>query len=374
MHIADVSYFMPGGSALDREAGRKACSVYLPLAVEPMLPPVLSNDVCSLRPDLERKCVTVEMVFSWPEEDEWRSGSVVATDEGEVKLPVPTLEKVHFCRSLIRSRARLTYNQVDDYFEGDGSGVVAGRDDDGSVGVPRGGGMVGPGGGSGGSERSGGFPDEGVSAALGRCRHLAAALREARHRRGALNIHTFEPEFRLGSGGEIIGVRPRPQSESHALIEEFMIAANEAVAGFLEDRRRDCIYRVHELPDAAAVDALFDLMEDLGIATPLFTIEGGTPEKAGRAVREFIRMLPRSLSEQQRGRAAFGEMVLRSLKQARYLEDNLGHFGLASPAYLHFTSPIRRYPDLVVHRALLGCLGLAAGDLNRIDLAATARE
>ncbi|MEK7817005.1 MAG: RNB domain-containing ribonuclease [Actinomycetota bacterium] len=213
-----------------------------------------------------------------------------------------------------------------------------------------------------------------MSAALGRCRHLAAALREARHRRGALNIHTFEPEFRLGSGGEIIGVRPRPQSESHALIEEFMIAANEAVAGFLEDRRRDCIYRVHELPDAAAVDALFDLMEDLGIATPLFTIEGGTPEKAGRAVREFIRMLPRSLSEQQRGRAAFGEMVLRSLKQARYLEDNLGHFGLASPAYLHFTSPIRRYPDLVVHRALLGCLGLAAGDLNRIDLAATARE
>lgn len=342
VHIADVSYYVNEGSALDGEAARKAVSVYLPIAVEPMLPPVLSTDVCSLRPDRERKCVTVEMAFAWPDEERWEGSGVVAADERRIGLPLPDLKKTRFYRSLISSRARLTYNQVDDYFEGAGG-------------------------------RPAGGLEEGVSAILDRSRRLAAALREARHRRGALNIHTFEPEFRLSEAGEVVGVRPRPRSESHALIEEFMIAANEAVADYLE-RRRDCIYRVHELPDAAAVDALFDLMGDLGIATPPFSLEGGTPEKAGRAVREFLKLLPGVLSEQQRRKAAFGEMVLRSLKQARYNEDNLGHFGLASPAYLHFTSPIRRYPDLVAHRALLDCLRICRWKSNRLNLAQTARQ
>ena len=323
VHIADVSYFVKPGSAIDRQAERKAVSVYLPAAVEPMLPAQLSSDLCSLRPDAERKCVSVEMVFGFRDGDE------------------PELRRTSFHRSLIRSRRRLTYNEVDDHFQQAG-------------GAPA-------------------LPAE-IAALLDRSRGLAAALREARHARGALAISTFEPEFRLSETGEIVGARPRPESESHALIEEFMIAANEAVASFLERRQADCIYRVHENPDPNAVDALFDMLEDLGIPTPSFSLAHSTPRQAGEAVRELLKSLPRALSEQQRSRSAFGEIVLRSLKQARYLEKNLGHFGLASPAYLHFTSPIRRYPDLMTHRALLKELHLEDFSCDRLTLAGIAEQ
>ena len=354
VHIADVSYFVPPGSAVDREAQNKACSVYMPVTVEPMLPPTLSNDVCSLRAGKDRKCVTAEMQFRghntklFSQAPEFRGhntkfggsrkgfggGSSGAGMAGAIRRPV--LVKTSFYRSLIRSRRRLTYNEVDDFFEG-----VAGPES----------------------------LDGGMAPLLSRCRQLAADLRRVRHERGALNIQTFEPEFRLNAEGEVVGVRPRPQSESHALIEEFMIAANEAVARFLERREAGCVYRVHEEPDAAAVDSLFDLLEDLGVPTPPFSMGRGTSEQAGRAIRDLLRSLPNVLTEQQRDRSVFGEIVLRSLKQARYLEANLGHFGLASAAYLHFTSPIRRYPDMVVHRALLRELHLEDFSCSRLELA-----
>ena len=355
VHIADVSYFVPAGSAVDREAGRKACSVYMPVAVEPMLPPVLSSDACSLRPGENRKCVTVEMTYKW---DTLLNSRVHGHERGESNplgtdfKPVELLPaKVRFYRSTIRSCRRLTYNEVDDFFEG-----AAGLREVGELLEP----------GLSGSDATA------LEGLLVRCRDLAAELRKARHERGALNIQTFEPEFRLAEDGGVVGVRPRPQSESHALIEEFMIAANEAVARFLERRQGNCIYRVHENPDADAVESLFDLLEDLGVATPSFSLAQGTPEKAGRAIRALLQSLPRVLSEQQRNRSVFGEIVLRSLKQARYLEDNLGHFGLASEAYLHFTSPIRRYPDLVVHRALLRELHLEDYSCSRLELAEVA--
>ncbi|MHB1325162.1 MAG: ribonuclease R family protein [Thermoleophilia bacterium] len=348
VHIADVSYFVPAGSAVDREAQKKACSVYMPVAVEPMLPPKLSSDACSLRPGCDRKCVTVEMVY--------KTGTARSPN---LLLP----EKVRFYRSTIRSRRRLTYNEVDDYFEGIEGLSEAGemlepepRESDETAG----------------QKENGGSDAAGLEKLLIRCRQLADGLRQARYDRGALNIQTFEPEFRLADDGGVIGVRSRPQSESHALIEEFMIAANEAVARHLERRRGDCLYRVHEKPDAAAVDALFDLLEDLGIPTPSFSMAQGTPEKAGQAIRDLLRSLPNVLTEQQRDRSVFGEIVLRSLKQARYYEDNLGHFGLASEAYLHFTSPIRRYPDLVVHRALLRELHLEDSSSSRLELAEVA--
>lgn len=357
VHIADVSYFVPPGSAIDKEAERKACSVYMPVAVEPMLPPSLSSDACSLRAGQDRKCVTVEMVFEWDgwgSDDEPGRGEKVGHDEKEGagnrnEQLLPT--KVRFFRSLIHSRRRLTYNEVDDFFEGvaglsePGEQLEPGRDD---------------------------IDAAGLGELLGRCRRLAGDLREARHGRGALSIQTFEPEFRLADDGGVIGVRPRPSSESHALIEEFMIAANEAVARFLEHRRSNCIYRVHEQPDATAVDSLFDLLEDLGVPVPHFSMAGCTPERAGEAIRDLLRSLPQVLSETQRNRSVFGEIVLRSLKQARYLEDNLGHFGLASEAYLHFTSPIRRYPDLVVHRALLRELHLEDYSCSRLELSEVA--
>ncbi|RJQ45805.1 MAG: RNB domain-containing ribonuclease [Gaiellales bacterium] len=337
VHIADVSYFVPYGSILDREAEEKANSVYLPVAVEPMLPPVLSSDACSLKPGVERKCVTVEMVFARPAAG---SGSGGGGDDGDDDGMPAALEpsRTRFYRSAIRSRRRLTYNLVDDLFEGRGELEAE------------------------------------LAGTLDRCRLLADALRAARHRRGALNIHTFEPEFRLDDEGGVTGVRPRPHSESHALIEEFMIAANEAVARFLETRGSECLYRVHEEPDPAAVDSLFDLLDDLGVPVPEFSLKKGTAQRAGQAVRELIRKLPAALSEQQRDSEVFGEIVLRSLKQARYHEANLGHFGLASRAYLHFTSPIRRYPDLVAHRALLNELHLQDWKPSRFDLVAAAEH
>ncbi len=362
VHIADVSYYVSAGSAVDREAAKKSNSVYLPVLVEPMLPPVYSSDTCSLRPGVPRKTVTVEMVFAagWQSDggDREAGGDFPPHDgAGKNKRPAgrkrfrpedgakgesPVLKEVRFYRSLIRSRRRLTYNEVDDFFNAAGSAAA-----------PGGAGLTGAGAptenGNPGGEA---FPAE-IRRLLLEAQRLAGALRRTRHQRGALNISTFEPEFRLSPGGEILSARPRPESESHSLIEEFMIAANEAVAGFLEARQNNCVYRVHEEPDAAAVEALFDTLEDLEIPTPSFSLKTGSPAKAAEAVRELVKSLPRLLKEQQRSRSAFGEIVLRSLKQARYLEENLGHFGLASPAYLHFTSPIRRYPDLVVHRALL---------------------
>jgi len=319
VHIADVSYYIEAGSALDREAEKKAVSVYMPIAVEPMLPEILSNDICSLRPGSDRKCVTVEMVFR---------GSGGET-RGEVR----------FYRSLIRSRARLTYNHVDDFItaeddKGDNGSAVTGE----------------------------------VAERLRRCRRLAAALRRLRLGRGALAIETFEPEFRLSARNQVQSVKPSAASESHSLVEEFMIAANEAVARFLERKGAPCIYRVHEEPDPVSVAALFDLMEDLGIATPPFSLEQGSGRRAGEAVRELLRM------HADGGGTFFTETVLRSLKQARYQEDNLGHYGLASTAYLHFTSPIRRYPDLIVHRSLLAALGLEGWSASRLELAAIAQH
>lgn len=369
VHIADVSYFVPAGSTLDREAARKAVSVYLPLAVEPMLPEVLSSDACSLRPNANRKCITVEMVF----------GGCSPSHPSPIP-PEPVLKRSSFYRSLIRSCCRLSYNQVDDYFQSAGNQAVETRHgEERHHGAPlqqhRGAPLTSP------LPSGDGQPENGynnipshIGNLLNRCRDLAAALRAARYRRGALAISTFEPEFRLSKDGDILSARPRPESESHALIEEFMIAANETVARFLERRQSNCIYRVHEEPDAAAVDALFDMLEDLGIPTPPFSLKTGTPEKAGRAIRELLQSLPKLLRQQQRSYSAFSEIVLRSLKQARYLEDNLGHYGLASSAYLHFTSPIRRYPDLAVHRALLKELHLEDYTYSRIDLAEIAQK
>lgn len=389
VHIADVSYYVAPGSALDGGARQKACSVYMPVAVEPMLPPVLSSDACSLKPDVERKCVTVQMIYRLPDREmtgneapapvarpagerqasgkqKKKKGKKVATwdfpEEPAIKPAPLEPAKVHFYRSTIRSRRRLTYNEVDDLFEGKAA-----------LGLGGDGGVADGGAGSGGTGDARDASAAEMAALLARCRGFAEVLRAARHARGALNIQTFEPEFRLDAEGGIIGVRPRPESESHALIEEFMIAANEAVARFLERKKSDCIYRVHEEPDARAVDSLFDLLADLGIATPPFSLARGSSQAAGEAIREMLRRLPAVLSEQQRDRSVFGELVLRSLKQAIYLEDNLGHFGLASPAYLHFTSPIRRYPDLVVHRALLRELGLEDFACDRLQLAETAR-
>jgi ribonuclease R len=200
-------------------------------------------------------------------------------------------------------------------------------------------------------------------------------LRRRRQARGALTIGSFEPEYAFDHAGALAGAAARPETPSHALVEEFMLAANEAVAEFLLRKRARTLYRVHEPPEAASVRELLDQMEELGVASPAFPAGDGVPAaQLAEAYGRLTRSVAETAAREGRGRRAWSTLVLRSLKQARYAPANLGHFGLASPAYLHFTSPIRRYPDLVTHRALLRHLGEGGGELGEAELAAAAED
>jgi ribonuclease R len=300
VHIADVSAFVAPGSAVDREATRRATSVYVPGAVEPMLPAALSNDKCSLRPGEDRLAVTVEM-----------------------ELAGARVVRAAFMRSLIRSDERLDYDRVDRIFAG--------------------------------SEEA----REPWAAALEAAREAARALGEERARRGALEIASTEPEFELDRDGNVRTVRTPPQTESHRLIEHLMIAANEQVATVLSQRGQPALYRVHEEPDPARVERLVAQLVSLDVPTPPVPEHLG-PTQAGRLVGQISQAVERYVRRRRRGRQAFGALVLRSLKQAYYSPRNIGHAGLRSPRYCHFTSPIRRYPDLVCHRALLAMIGAGA--------------
>jgi ribonuclease R len=319
VHIADVAAYVPPGSPLDHDAAERAFSVYVPGRVEPMLPERLSADLCSLRPLEERRCVTVEIPF-----------------DGDLVPGEPT-----FYRSLIRSRERLAYGHAE--------AILAGR------------------------ERAG---DE-LAEALRLAERLAGGLRRRRYRRGALRIETGEIAFAFDGEGGVERAWIETEPLAHGLVEELMIAANEAVAGLLAGRKREAIYRVHERPDPQAVDLLLAKLEALEVPTPPVP-ERLTPAEAARVAARASDRIARYTKESGRGTEAFPALVLRSLKQARYDPGNLGHSGLASCAYCHFTSPIRRYPDLVVHRALLHELGLTdAGlppDLNDVAEWTSARE
>ncbi len=291
VHIADVAAHVRPGSHVDREAVRRATSVYVPGLVEPMLPDALSNQACSLVPHQDRPAVTVEMDF-----------------EGA------TVRRTAFHRSIIRSDRRLTYPEVDDIFAG--AAPV----------------------------------DEPLDAA----RHVAAALAQAR--RGALAVESSEPEFDISRAGHVTRQVVSEQTEAHRLIEHLMIAANEAVATLLETRKLPALYRVHERPEPARVERLVEQLASLDVPTPPLP-QAMTPQQAGDAVAEISRLVAEEVRRRGHGGAALTSLVLRSLKQARYDPKNLGHAGLHSPRYCHFTSPIRRYPDLVCHRSLLNAIG-----------------
>ena len=302
VHIADVAAFVQPGSALDSEAQRRGNSVYAPGAVEPMLPRALSNEACSLVPGDPRPAVTVEMLLG----------------------PDAQVRSASFHRSTIRSDARLVYGQVD--------AVFAGR------------------------ERA----PEIVAEPLALAREVAAALRRKRLARGALAVESSEPDFDFDNRGDVIAARDEIQTESHWVIEHLMILANEQVAERLSAARVGSIYRVHEEPDPASVERLVAQLASLDVPTPPLP-RHLTPREAGELVGEIsVRVLEYQRATGRGGRA-FVSLVLRALKQAVYSEHNIGHAGLASSAYCHFTSPIRRYPDLVVHRGLLATLGAGEG-------------
>jgi ribonuclease R len=291
VHIADVTaYVRPGGRA-EREAFRRGTSVYVPRAVEPMLPEVLSNQACSLRPGEDRFAVTVEM-----------------------EMDGADVTSVAFHRSLVRSDRRLTYGEVDELFAGRTS------------------------------------PEAPWGEPLAVAREVASALCE---RRDSLEFGSWEPTFDFDSEGNPTGVRYEQQTESHRVIEMLMILANEQVAGYLADKKLPTLYRVHERPEPQSVLFLAEQLASLDIPTPPLPKQM-TPQQAADAITEISRIVAR----ESRGKRAYSVLVLRALKQAYYSPRNLGHAGLGSPRYCHFTSPIRRYPDVVAHRALLQGLGI----------------
>jgi ribonuclease R len=311
VHIADVSAFVAAGGPLDLEATRRATSVYLPGRVDPMLPPELSAGVCSLQPARDRWAVTVEID--------------------------PAGEAIAY-RSVIRSRRRFRYDEVED--------ALAGR-----LAV-----------------------DDELLEALRTLAGVAERLRAARRARGALMLALPELEFEFDDRG-VADARLQGEPLAHALVEELMILANEHVARILAAARRPALYRVHEPPDPQSIELLVDRLEALDVPTPAMP-ELHTGAEAARYAAAVSERVAAYVAATGRGGGAFQSLVLRHLKQARYDPANLGHSGLASSAYCHFTSPIRRYPDLVCHRALLAHLGFGddPGDADLEALAAHTSE
>jgi ribonuclease R len=319
VHIADVSAYVAPGSLVDREAARRATSVYVPGRVEPMLPEALSNDACSLVPGEERAAVTAQIDFDGA-----------------------TVTRVAFYRSTIRSDERLDYDRVDRIFAGEEPAL------------------------------------EPWAQPLAAARAVAAALHERRLAQAALELETSEPEFTFDVGGHVAESRPSAQTESHRLVEHLMIATNEQVARLLDSRSVPTLYRVHERPDGESALRLVEQLASLGVPTPPVG-EHLTPAEAAEVVAACSRMVSRHVARTGHGRDALTFLILRSLKQAYYSPKSLGHAGLGLTHYTHFTSPIRRYPDLVAHRALLSAIGAGetqprSSDLEETGVWCSARE
>lgn len=295
--IADVAYYVRPGSALDKAAQVRGNSCYFPDRVVPMLPERLSNDLCSLRPDGDRACLVVRMRID-------AKGKLLSH---------------RFSRALMRSAARLTYEQVQ-----------AARN-----GLP--------------DEQTGPLTDTVIKPLY----EAFALLDEARKRRGTLDLDLPEKQVMIGEDGNVAEIIPRERLDSHRLIEEFMILANVAAAEALEKKRRPVMYRIHESPPLDKLEGLRETLASLG-----YNLAKGTVMKPA-LLTGILHQASGSTSAQ-----IVSQIILRSQAQAIYSPENLGHFGLSLPKYAHFTSPIRRYADLLVHRSLIEAFGLGPGGLT----------
>ena len=305
--IADVAAYVRPGSFLDREARDKGNSVYFPDRVEPMLPEHLSNGLCSLREGENRACLAVRMVFS-------RSGDKIGH---------------RFMRGLMRSAAKLAYEHAQSAIDGEVTDITGPL----------------------------------LEPVLRPLWAAYACVGQARDRRSPLDIESSERKIEISPEGEVVSIRPRERLTAHRLIEEFMIQANVCAAETLEaptkaQKRPALIYRVHDTPSQEKIQSLADFLATIGI--------NWSKGEAPRTDR-----LNSLLVQTKQGPHAeiVNEVVLRSQMQAHYSPDNIGHFGLNLARYAHFTSPIRRYADLVVHRALIRALGLGTDGLTDEEVA-----
>ena len=289
--IADVSHYVRDGDAIDREARERGTSVYFPRRVIPMLPEELSNELCSLKPVVDRLCMVCDMAVS---------------AQGDIK-------SYRFYPAVMHSRARLTYTRVWELL----SQPTAVKDTEGKSLLPH---------------------LENVFA-------LYKVLAAARTRRGAIDFETLELELKFDERGKIDSIVPVVRNEAHKLIEECMLAANVCAAEYLLKQKHPALYRVHEGPTPEKLNALKEFL-----AASALSLGGGQHPAPG----DYAQLLAKI-----KGRPDFNllqTVLLRSLQQAVYSPENEGHFGLGYDAYAHFTSPIRRYPDLLVHRAIKACI------------------
>jgi ribonuclease R len=315
VHIADVSHYVKPGLPIDKEAVFRGTSVYFPDRAVPMLPVELSTDICSLRPQEDRLVLSALLEID-------HQGSIISQD---------------FCRGIIRSAERMTYTNVYRVLEGDAA------------------------------------LRERYTALVDRfelMRELALILNRKRTKRGSIDFDMPEANIVLDLEGQMTGVTKAERNIAHRIIEEFMLSANEAVAGHLEHAGVPSLYRIHEMPDLKRVMDFEDLAAHFGYslevgALPVKRFASVKRTRDGRKVRKDI-VLPAddfeisSRNYQRLITKVAGKpeerilnyLMLRSLKQARYSNENRGHFALAARSYTHFTSPIRRYPDLIVHRIL----------------------
>ncbi len=287
--IADVAHYVRPGSPLDREAYLRGTSVYFPDCCIPMLPEELSNGICSLLPGRDRLTLTAELLFG-------RDGDLLGAS---------------FYPSVIRSAARLTYTTVEK--------IVVARDMQASA------------------------DNRFLVPELMLMKELALRLMALRRRRGSIDFDLPEPEIILDLQGEIKDIVRSKRLLAHRIIEEFMLAANESVARTIADRKIPSLYRIHESPDPGKIQEFREFAYNFGYRLP----GGGDKDLAPSQIQQLLDEASGRPEERM-----INEVLLRCMKQARYSAEQLGHFGLASPCYTHFTSPIRRYPDLVVHRIL----------------------
>ena len=289
--IAEVSWYVSAGSAIDSEAQLRATSVYFPAQVVPMLPEVLSNGLCSLNPGVDRLCMICEMQID---------------AEGRVN-------KASFHEGVMRSAARLTYNQV--------AAAMERR------------------------EREAREEVSHVLPQLEALYDVFRVLRKARDKRGAIDFDSTEVKFEFDENRKISRVVPVTRHDAHRLVEECMIAANVEAAKFLEKHKFPQLYRVHDRPTEERIDELRTFLGEIGLK-----LGGGDEPRPA----DFAR-ISREARERPDGQL-IQMALLRTLSRAEYTPDNAGHFGLALESYAHFTSPIRRYPDLLVHRAIRAAL------------------